>query len=187
MTDQELMDAICNGDQTAYQVVVKRFLASISHYAYRLLGNSKDTEDIAQETFLRVWLNASSWRGDQAMLSTWIYRIAHNLCIDYLRKHGRMQTQDRFEEQSSSEANPGNTADGDGDGDDKVAMLSQSIDKLPENQRSALALCHYQNFSNKEAAAIMGVSVKALESLISRAKRTLKNSVAAQTETLKQQ
>ena len=91
------MEAICNGDQMAYQVMVKRFLSSISHYAYRLLGNKKDTEDIAQETFLRVWLNANSWQPEQAMLSTWIHRIAHNLCIDYLRKHGRMQTQENFE------------------------------------------------------------------------------------------
>ena len=176
------MEAICSGDQLAYQVMVKRFLTPISHYAYRLLGNARDTEDITQETFLRVWLNGSSWRAEQAMLSTWIHRIAHNLCIDYLRKHGRMQIQDNFEEHASNEANPANTTDG----NDKAALLAGLISLLPENQRSALALCHYQNFSNKEAAAIMGVSVKALESLISRAKRTLKNSVKAQTENVDQ-
>jgi RNA polymerase sigma-70 factor, ECF subfamily len=178
MTDEDLMEAICNGDQMAYQVMVKRFLSSISHYAYRLLGNKKDTEDIAQETFLRVWLNANSWQPEQAMLSTWIHRIAHNLCIDYLRKHGRMQTQENFEEKLSGESDPAGSIGG----DEKVTALTAAIGRLPENQRSALALCHYQNFSNKEAAAIMGVSVKALESLISRAKRTLKNSVMEQIE-----
>jgi RNA polymerase sigma-70 factor (ECF subfamily) len=183
MTDEELMDAICNGDQLAYQVVVKRFITPISHYAYRLLGNSKDTEDIAQETFLRVWRNARSWRADQAMLSTWIHRIAHNLCIDYLRKHSRVQTQDNFEELPSSAASSAQSETDEG----RQTLLSQAIGQLPENQRSALALCHYQNFSNKEAAVIMGVSVKALESLISRAKRTLKNSVAAQTGTVEHQ
>jgi RNA polymerase sigma-70 factor (ECF subfamily) len=182
MTDEELMNAICNGDQLAYQEVVKRFAGSISHFAYRLLGNSKDTEDITQEAFLRVWLNASSWRSDQAMLSTWIHRIAHNLCIDYLRKYGRMQTQESFEDYSSHEANPANSAEG----NDRVSYLAQAISQLPENQRSALVLCHYQNFSNKEAAAIMGVSVKALESLISRAKRSLKNTVTELSEKLEQ-
>lgn len=171
------MDAISNGDQLAYQVVVKRFLTPISHYAFRLLGNPKDTEDIAQETFLRVWINANSWRSEQAMLSTWIHRIAHNLCIDYLRKHGRMQTQESFEETLSNDTDPAKNSDS----DDKLAALSHAISKLPQDQRSALALCHYQNFSNKEAAAIIGVSVKALESMISRAKRTLKNSVTEQT------
>ncbi len=177
------MDAICNGDQLAYQTLVKRFATSISHYAFRLLGNRKDTEDITQETFLRVWLNASKWRADQAMLSTWMHRIAHNLCIDYLRKHGRIQTQESFEEYSSVAASPDNASGG----DDRIAFLSNAIRRLPESQRSALALCHYQNFSNKEAAAIMGVSVKALESLISRAKRSLKDSVTSQSEDLEQQ
>ncbi len=167
------MDAIVAGDQIAYQAVVKRFLTSISHYAYRMLGNRKDTEDIAQETFLRVWLNARTWQSDQAKLSTWIHRIAHNLCVDYLRKHSRMTIQNDFEDTESVINNP----DFESIDSDKKALLVSAINKLPENQRSALALCHYQNFSNKEAAAIMGLSVKALESLISRAKRSLKNSV----------
>lgn len=160
------------GGRPAYQALVKRHLKSISHYAYRLLGNQKDTQDITQEVFLRLWTNAQKWNSDKSKLTTWLHRIAHNLCIDYLRKHGRVQTQDSFDDEAAdSLSNNDESIDEDGD---KTKLLREAISTLPENQRSALSLCHYQGFSNKEAAAIMNISVKALESAIARAKRSLR-------------
>ena len=97
MTDEELMRAVCNGEQFAYQTIVKQHLKSISHYAFRILGNQKDTEDITQETFLKLWINAEKWHPEKAKLSTWLHRIAHNLCIDYIRKHGSIQTLENIE------------------------------------------------------------------------------------------
>lgn len=170
MTDEELMKAICLGDQSAYQTIVKQHLTPISHYVFRILGNQKDTEDISQEVFLKLWTNAPKWDGEKAKLTTWLHRIAHNLCIDYLRKHGRVQTQESFEEEAA-ESEINNEAPN----RDKLKLLNEAIGKLPEKQRSALTLCHYQGFSNKEAAAIMNISVKALESAIARAKRSLIN------------
>ena len=189
MTDEELMLAVCKGDQSAYQTLVKRHLRPISHYAFRLLGNNKDTEDIAQETFLRLWINACSWQADKAKLSTWLHRITHNLCVDYLRKHSRMQTRANVDEE---EDNRGQTLESDAglhgesfggvnenlDGGDRLRKLRAAMVELPENQRSALMLCHYQGFSNKEAAVIMNVSVKAIESTLARAKRSLRKKIA---------
>ena len=170
MTDEELMKAVCLGDQSAYRTIVKQHLTPISHYAYRILGNQKDTEDITQEVFLKLWTNAAKWNPEKAKLTTWLHRIAHNLCIDYLRKHGRVQTQESFEEEAGeSEFNDKAASN------TKLQMLNAALAQLPENQRSALTLCHYQGFSNKEAAAIMNISVKALESAIARAKRSLRN------------
>lgn len=179
MTDEELMQAVCQGDRSAYQALVKQHLKSISHYAFRLLGNRKDTEDISQEVFLRLWTNAHKWRPEKAKLTTWLHRIAHNLCIDYLRKQGRVQTQDSFEEEAA-ETQPRGEDSRDGNGDD-MRRLVEAMSALPENQRSALSLCHLQGFSNKEAAAIMNVSVKALESAIARAKRKLREILADST------
>ena len=105
MTDEELMLAVCEGDRSAYQTIVNQHLKSISHYAFRILGNQKDTEDISQEVFLRLWINARKWNPEKAKLSTWLHRIAHNLCIDYLRKHGRVQTQESFEEEIEQKLN----------------------------------------------------------------------------------
>jgi RNA polymerase sigma-70 factor (ECF subfamily) len=181
MTDEELMLAICKGDQSAYQAVVKEHLKPISHYAYRLLGNQKDTEDIAQEVFLKLWVNAATWKPEKSKLTTWLHRITHNLCVDYLRKHSRVQTQDNFEEHlidSSEETNDHNANFTQQDlnrDSEKIRILDSALNQLPENQRSAILLCTVQNFSNKEAAAIMDVSVKALESIIARAKRSLKS------------
>lgn len=171
-TDEELMRAVCAGDRSSYQILVKQHLKSISHYAYRLLGNQKDTEDITQEVFLRLWTNAEKFSSEKSKLTTWLHRITHNLCIDYLRKHGRMQTQDSFDEEADDSLTEHKESFD--ESSDAAKLLSEAISALPENQRSALSLCHYQGFSNKEAAAIMNISVKALESAIARAKRSLR-------------
>ena len=177
MTDEELMRAVCNGEQFAYQTIVKQHLTSISHYAFRILGNQKDSEDITQETFLKLWINAEKWQPEKAKLSTWLHRIAHNLCIDYLRKHGSIQTLENIEEGEDSIENLRDWQESHEISETRTRqdqILKNAINNLPENQRSALALCHYSGFSHKDAAAIMNVSVKALESAITRAKRSLR-------------
>ena len=170
------MQEVCMGGRSAYQRLVKRHLKSISHYAYRLLGNPKDTQDITQEVFLRLWTNAQKWNSDKSKLTTWLHRIAHNLCIDYLRKHGKMQTQDSFDDEVGD--SPSNNEESTDEKNEKTVLVRTALSALPEKQRSALSLCHYQGFSNKEAAAIMNISVKALESAITRAKRNLRETLA---------
>ena len=177
MTDEELMRAVCNGEQFAYQTIVKQHLTSISHYAFRILGNQKDSEDITQETFLKLWINAEKWQPEKAKLSTWLHRIAHNLCIDYLRKHGSIQTLENIEEGEGSIENLRDWQESHEISETRTQqdqILKNAISNLPENQRSALVLCHYSGFSQKEAASIMDISVKALESVITRAKRSLR-------------
>lgn len=176
MTDEELMLAVSKGDQSAYQTLVSQHLNAISHYAFRLLGNRKDTEDICQEVFLKLWINAAKWQPEKAKLTTWLHRIAHNLCIDYLRKHGRTQTSESLETDASAHLldTPHNVEQKEHIDIEEKRRLNHAISLLPETQRSALMLCHYAGFSNKEAAAIMNVSVKALESSIARARRSLR-------------
>ncbi|MEQ8953213.1 MAG: sigma-70 family RNA polymerase sigma factor [Gammaproteobacteria bacterium] len=170
MTDEELMAAVCSGDETAYQAIVRQHIKPISHYAYRMLGNRKDCEDITQETFLRLWLNAKKWQPEKARLSTWLHRIAHNLCVDMLRKTSRFE--DMAEPQDIVQQEYGENS---AEQDEKIKKLNRAIARLPESQRSALMLCHYQNFSNKEAAEIMNTSVKAVESALTRARHSLRN------------
>ncbi|RZO73435.1 MAG: sigma-70 family RNA polymerase sigma factor [OM182 bacterium] len=176
MTDEELMLAVSKGDQSAYQTLVSQHLNAISHYAFRLLGNRKDTEDICQEVFLKLWTNASKWQPEKAKLTTWLHRITHNLCIDYLRKHGRTHTSDTLDIGAAEHLleTPQSDEQNESIAIDEKQRLNHAISLLPETQRSALMLCHYAGFSNKEAAAIMNVSVKALESSIARARRSLR-------------
>ena len=188
MSDEELMAAVVLGDPSAYQALVRKNLPAISRYALRLVGSRSESEDIAQETFLRLWTTAKKWDPAKAKLTTWLHRITHNLCIDFLRKQKRVSLEPDFDsEVSSEEATSGEfsnalreSAEAQGDSPDREAReaelraLDRALNMLPEAQRSALLLCHYQGFSNKEAADIMGSSVQALESLIARAKRSLR-------------
>lgn len=184
--DEEWMEAVCRGDRQAYQSLVHRHSQAIAHYAYRLLDNAAEAEDITQETFLRLWLNAHKWQPDKARLTTWLHRITHNLCVDLQRKQGRMQTGNDGEEMDRQSADKSTSwqatrQDEAGVQPDAVAqdaqlqLLRQALNELPENQRSALTLCTFSGFSNQEAAAIMGLSVKALESALARARRSLRD------------
>ena len=172
MTDEELMKAVCDGDHTAYKTLINSHVKSVGSCAYRILGNKNDAADICQETFLRVWLHPQTWKPKKSKLATWLYKIAYNLCIDHLRKYKKdsyvADPQKRFEEivQSTYAEQIHSTI--------KHRRLSFALMMLPENQRSALTLCHYSGFSNKEATEIMNVSVRALESSLARARRSLK-------------
>ena len=166
------MQEVREGSHNAYQILVARHTRPISHYAFRMLGNRKDTEDITQETFLRLWTQADRFNPGKSQLTTWLHRIAHNLCIDYLRKHNNTELTEQLDEievSPNSDSAIENCA--------RVKRLYVALMALPENQRSALTLCHFQNFSNQEAAAIMEISVKALESNLIRARRTLRDTV----------
>lgn len=164
------MAAIVAGDQRIYADAVRRHARAITIYAYRMLGNESEAEDIAQETFLRLWTQAASWQSGKAALSTWLHRIAHNLCVDFLRKNKPSRISPLSDElvdgQMTAEDELGIQAD--------QLMLQVALGRLPERQRSALLLTHYQGLSNKEVADILAVSVDALESLLARARRSLK-------------
>lgn len=170
MTDEEaLMLAIQEGDSKAYESAVRQHIKAISHYAFRMLGNSKDTEDITQEALLRLWTHAKTWRSDKASVSTWLHRIAHNLCIDYLRKDKSNVTGELSEDLESTEL-PTQAPER----EERLEALKSALDLLPERQRSALILSHYQGFSNRDIAQILDVSVDALESILARARRGLR-------------
>lgn len=170
MTDDEvLMQAIQAGDSRAFDRAVRQHIKPLSHYAFRMLGNSKDTEDIVQETLLRLWTHADSWTAGKAGVSTWLHRIAHNLCIDYLRKDkSRLSTE--LSDELESGDNPASVPEQ----EHRLKALREALDSLPERQRSAIILSHYQGFSNREIADVMDVSVDALESILARARRSLK-------------
>jgi RNA polymerase sigma-70 factor (ECF subfamily) len=125
---------------------------------------------VVQETFLRLWSEARRFSPERARLTTWLHNIAHNLCIDVLRREKRLQPDENHDDAPADIASPGDVRDG----ERREALLRQAISALPERQRSALVLCHYQGLSNRQAAGILDVHVEALESLLARARRTLK-------------
>lgn len=176
-TDAELMLKIQKGDRKACEELVNQHLLPLSRFAMRVLGSISEAEDATQETFLKVWSNAYRWIPGKAKVSTWLHTIAHNICIDYLRKN-----KSQLQESLSDDHNPGNRLDDDMHATATAGKVFNAMSKLPESQRTAIVLCYYQGFSNREAAQVTGVSVQALESLLARGRQALKKTLRPEKE-----
>ena len=140
--------------------------------AFRVLGDHGEAEDVTQEAMLRLWRTAPDWRPGEARISTWLYRVASNLCTDRLRRNRRRQTgPERVEAEEIRDDKPGveerlMKAE-------RAAALRAALAELPARCRIAVSLRHLQQLSNPEIAEIMDTSVEAVESLTARAKRML--------------
>ena len=175
LSDDGLMARIRHHDQEAFACLLARHLNSVHAYLYRLTGSHADADDLSQDTFLRVWRKAASFKPGRVQLTTWLHRIAHNLCVDDFRKrrtHAVVSLNELplsgFEEEATRPATQ--VADG-----ENLDLVNIALMRLPESQRSALVLCQIQGFSNRQAAVILGIGVSALESLLARGRRRLKN------------
>ena len=147
--------------------------------AYRILNDRAEAEDVAQEAFLRLWKIAPDWDADRAKVTTWVYRIVMNLCTDRLRKVKNSALDDAPEV-----ADDGQSAEAHLLEISRQKALYQALGTLPERQAQAMSLRHLEELSNPEIAEIMGLSVEAVESLLSRGKRGLKVALQAQQHAL---
>jgi RNA polymerase sigma-70 factor (ECF subfamily) len=174
MTEAELVEQLRSGDENAYQILLDRHLAPITAYVTRMMASNADTEDIVQETFLRLWTQGTRYNPATSKLTTWLHNIAHNLCIDHFRKHNRMVQEETADEPDEQEEFVDQLAHF-----EDTKHIEQSLMHLPERQRSAIIMCHYQGMSNRDAAVIMETSVEALESLMARGRRKLRKLLEA--------
>lgn len=161
---------VSHGDRAAFARLVDVHGRSIEAYAIRLLGNPSAAQDIAQEVMLRLWLKAGEYDPARARLTTWLHQMAHNLCVDQIRAGRRLTT---LADDASPELHATTEAcleSVSGSATDLTGLLAE----LPERQRNALVLTYYQELSNKEVADIMGLGVRAVESLLVRARASLR-------------
>ncbi|RWL99773.1 MAG: RNA polymerase sigma factor [Mesorhizobium sp.] len=164
--DEELVRRIGAGDAAAVQAMVARKLPRVLSLATRMLGDAAEAEDVAQETFVRIWRHASGWRQGRARFDTWIHRVALNLCYDRLRRR-REWTTDELPEVADERPLPDALAG------DEGQRVQQALLRIAPRQREAIVLVYYQELSNIEAAGAMQISVDALESLLARGRRYL--------------
>lgn len=170
--DAELMRRAGSGDERAYRLLVRRHLAKTVRLAARMLGSDSGAEDVAQEAFVRVWRHAPSWRTEgeaEAKFTTWLYKIVLNLVIDEKRKRTFVAI-DAIAEPEDHQR----TADRKMEENETAKRVRTAVQELPDRQREAFILSFYQELSNKETADTMGVTLKALESLLVRARKTLR-------------
>jgi RNA polymerase sigma-70 factor (ECF subfamily) len=149
--------------------MVARKLRRLLGLAARILGDRTEAEDVAQEAFLRIWRQAARWETGRAYFDTWLYTIAVNLCRDRLRRRREV-----YMGELPETADPGSAPDQGLRDRDNARTVEAALAVLPERQREAIVLAYYEELSNTEAAAVMGISVEALESLLARARRNLR-------------
>jgi len=164
------MDFIRGGNVRAFETLVERHHKRFYNQVYRWVMNKSDAEEIVQDAFLKLWSGKARWKSDKkARFTTWFYRILYNQAIDVMR------TRKHTTAELSAE-----TADGTDSAEKQLIesqeqkVLHRAIMELPENQRIAVNLFYFDDLSQKQIASLMGVSLKALESLLSRAKVQLR-------------
>ena len=179
LEDAELLARFAQGDRAAAQVLTARLAPVVYAQAFRMLGDRAEAEDITQDSLLRLWHAAPDWQAGQAKVTTWLYRVTSNLCIDKMRKRKR-QSSDAVREMPD-------------DGPDmerrlqdraRAQALRAALSDLPDRQKQAMVLRHLEGLSNPDVAQIMQISVEAVESLMSRGKRSLADALAPQKKAL---
>ncbi|MFZ5875574.1 MAG: sigma-70 family RNA polymerase sigma factor [Nitrospirota bacterium] len=168
--DESLLRRIQDGDHDAFADLVHRHTKRFYGVAYRIVQHRDDAEDIVQAAFLKLWERPELWdRRKGTKFTTWFYTVVTNLCLDHAKRKKPLPLPEELE-----------IVDGRPDQADLLAhkqhgaLLEGFIRALPQRQQVALTLCFFEGLSNREAADVIGVNLKALQSLIMRAKTTLK-------------
>jgi|SRR5437773_6182519 len=184
-SDVELMLKVKHGDREAFSVLVQRYRKPLINFIYRFTSNSGDSEDLAHEVFLKVFVSAPKYE-PKAGVSTWLYRIATNAALNHLRDckpQLSCSIEGGLEEGSGHYR--GEIRDAQGLVEDelieqeRVDEIRKAVAGLPENQRLALILTKYQELSLKQTAEVLKCSEAAVKSLIFRAYSTLRAKLIA--------
>jgi RNA polymerase sigma-70 factor (ECF subfamily) len=171
-SDEELMALVAAGDNAAFRRLMARHMGRAIRVAETVVRGSAEADDIAQEAFIRIWRNASAFDPAVARFTTWMHRIVVNLSIDRKRRNG-----------GGNAPVPEDLPDArDSALDDLLAAEQQAavqcaLGALPDRQRAAIALFHFEGLSGRDSALAMNLSESAFESLLTRARSALKQRV----------
>lgn len=170
INDNDLMTRVQAQDHKAFETLVRRHTGRFYACAYRYVHHMQTAEDIVQEAFVKLWRKSEHWNPDKgAQFTTWFTRVVTNTALDTLRKAKPDITLDTIGPVASDDNIANNHAM-----NEQQRLIEQAVYTLPERQKTALNLCFYEQLSNKDAAETMGVGVKALESLLMRAKSSVR-------------
>ena len=175
-SEKELMLLIAKGDKNAFAVLMRQHIASVLNFNKQYL--SLEAEDITQEAFIRLWNKAPEWQNKGISPKAWLMRVSYNLCIDTLRKQKTLA----LEEQEICLVDPQNTVEQQLIERSDFQHQLNALNTLPERQRTAITLCAYHGLNNKQAAAVLSISVDALESLLARGRRKIKQQLKKQSD-----
>ena len=174
--DEAMLAArIGKGDASAFGVLVDGHLAGALSVARRMLRDDAEAEDVAQEALLRLWRSAASLDVGVHGVKPWLRRVVSNLCIDRTRARARVTVTDEVPEVADPARQLAALED-----EELRQRVDRALKALPDRQRLALTLFHYEGLSQIEIGAEMGISDEAVESLLARARRQLKSELKAE-------
>lgn len=184
ISDVDLMLKVKRGDREAFGLLVHRYRKPLINFIYRFTTNPGESEDLAQEVFVRAFQSAPKYE-PKAAFSTWLYRIATNLALNYLRDHKPQLSRSLDSDLEGEEGAPrlevrdkAALADERLLEREKVLQIRQALASLPENQRLAVVLTKYQELSLRDAGEILNCSETAVKSLLFRAYTTLRETLS---------
>jgi len=176
-SDEELMARAATGDHAAFRRVMARHMGRAMRVAETVVRSSAEADDIAQEAFIRIWRNAASFDPAVARFTTWMHRIVVNLAIDRKRAaNGHVELPEDIHDGKASALD-------EMIGAEREAVVSTALAELPERQRAAIALFHFEGLSGRDSAHAMNLSESAFESLLTRARSALKQRVLTTMDT----
>ena len=180
--DEQLLEEILEGSHSAFAELVRRHSTRFYNLAYRYLNNKQDAEDMVQNAFLKLWNKPDAWKaGKGAKFTTWFYRIIANQCLDE-KKRSKPLAIGENEDFQGPDWQPENEIDD----ARRAARVEAAFQELRDQDRTALNLCFYQDLPHQQAADIMGMKLKAFESLLFRAKAALREKVLGPNMTTKE-
>lgn len=172
-SDEALMARIARGDEPAFRALARRHVPAMVGLARRILGNTADAEDVAQEAMLRVWRHAPRWQ-PLAQFRTWLTRVVVNLCLDRKRRAAWVDL-----DAAGEIVDPSPGAGEKSEADERERLLAAAIEELPARQRSAIVLTYREGMSNAQVAEVLGASVSAVETLLVRGKQNLRRALGS--------
>ena len=175
-SDEELLARFASGDQAAARALTARHAPRVLGLSRKMLRDEMEAEDVTQEAMLRLWKIAPDWREGEAKVSTWLHRVASNLCIDRLRKRKRGGPP---LDDIAEPPDPAPSATARLIAKDRASAVTEAMRRLPERQRIAIALRHFEDLGNPEIAERLEISVEAVESLLARGRRALAKDLAS--------
>jgi len=172
LTDDELMVRGAGGDDEAFRLLVERWERPVFAFLDRMLGSTEEAQDVGQEAFLRVVQQAKRYR-PEGQFKSWLFRIAGNMARSRLRRR-KILSWVRFQPELHDHAAPTAAPDVEFDRERLRVALRAALAKLPDRQRQALLLQHYESMSYEQIAGVLGTTPRAVDSLLSRAKAALR-------------
>ncbi len=167
-----LIDAINNGDTRAYAQLVDRYKDLVYTLALRMLKHKEEAEEVAQDTFIKVFKSLHKFKGD-SKFSTWIYRVAYNTCLDNIKKNKKYLNNVAIDEFTFNKLDTIDNALDHIIKEEKSILIKNCIDKLPEDSSAILTLFYFEELSLDEISKIINIEANTVKVKLFRARKKL--------------